>query len=139
VGCSVEPIREVDSVQIEAVLREYYEAFNCYDLDRIETVFAREAWKEERGEVRALVLWAKDNNFKSEFVSILSIGIDGDSVWTTVEVESDRGLEKDYHRLVREHSSWKIAKLLTKKVNQSPPVETPPTSPCCPSTSPCPP
>ena len=132
-GCSVEPIREVDPAQIEAVLQEYYEAFNRYDLDRIETVFAGEAWKEEREGVRALVLWAKDSNFKSEFVSILSIEIDEGSVWITVEVESDLGPGKDYHRLVREHGSWKIAKLLTKKVGYVPPQEQENLPPgCCP-------
>ena len=132
-GCSVEPIREVDPAQIEAVLQEYYKAFNRYDLDRIEAVFVKGAWKEEKGELSAWVRTAESIDFKSEFVSIISIETEGDSVWTTVEVESDLGLEKDFVRLIRERGSWKIAKLLTKKVCYVPPQEQENLPPfCCP-------
>jgi len=130
-GCSVQPATEVDPAQIEAAVREYYEAFNCYDLDRIEAVFTKQTWREERWDFVALIRWAKENNFKSEFVSIISMEIEGDSVWAMVEVESGVGSGKDYHRLVREHGSWKIAKLFTKKVSSSQPGEMPSSS-CCP-------
>jgi len=131
-SCSVEPVTEVDAVQIEAVLQEYYEAFSCYDLDRLEAVFTEETWKEERWEIRALVLWAEDRNFKSEHISIISIESDRDSVLVIVEVESNLTLGKDRHHLVRKHSSWKITGPLTKKVGRFSPVEILPNSPCCP-------
>ena len=131
-GCSVEPAREVDAVQIEAVLQEYYQAFSCYDLDRLEAVFTEETWKEERWEIRALVLWAEDRNFKSEHISIISIESDRDSALVIVEVESNLALGEDRHHLVREHGSWKITGPLTKKVGRFSPVETPPNSSCCP-------
>ncbi len=131
-GCSVEPDREVDAVQIEAVLQEYYEAFSCYDLDRLEAVFTEETWKEEEWEIRALVLWAEDRNFKSEHVSIISIEFDGNSALAIAEVESNLTLGEDRHHLVRNHGSWKITGPLTKKVGQYSPVETLPNSSCCP-------
>ena len=131
-GCSVEPAREVDAVQIEAVLQEYYEAFSCYDLDRLEAVFTEETWKEERWEIRALVLWVEDRNFKSEHISIISIEFNRNSALVIVEVESNLTLGKDRHHLVRKHGSWKITGPLTKKVARFSPVETPPDSPCCP-------
>ena len=131
-GCSVEPAREVDAAQIEAVLQEYYEAFSCYDLDRLEAVFTEETWKEEEWEIRALVLWAEDRNFKSEHVSIISIEFDGNSALVIAEVESNLALGKDRHHLVRKHGSWKITGPLTKKVSRFSPVETLPNSSCCP-------
>ena len=131
-GCSVEPAGEVDVVQIEAVLQEYYEAFNCYDLDRLEAVFTEETWKEERWEIRALVLWAENCNLKSEYVSIISIEFDGNSALAIAEVESNLTLGKDRHHLVRKHGSWKITGPLTKKVARFSPVETLPNPPCCP-------
>ena len=131
-GCSVEPAREVNAVQIESVLQEYYEAFRCYDLDRLEAVFTEETWKEEGWEIRALVLWAEDRNFKSEHISIISIESDRDSALVTVEVESNLALGKDRHHLVRKHGSWEITGPLTKKVGRFSPVEISPISPCCP-------
>jgi len=131
-GCSVEPDREVDAVQIEAVLQEYYEAFSCYDLDRLEAVFTEETWKEERWEIRALVLWAEDRNFKSEHVSTISIEFDGNSALAIAEVESNLTRGKDRHHLVRKHGSWEITGPLAKKVGRFSPVETFPNSPCCP-------
>ena len=128
-GCSVEPAREVDAVQIEAVLQEYYEAFSCYDLDRLEAVFTEETWKEERWEIRALVLWAEDRNFKSEHVSIISIEFNRNSALVIVEVESNLTLRKDRHHLVHKHGSWKITGPLTKKVGRFSPA---PNSSCCP-------
>jgi hypothetical protein len=132
-GCWAELVKEVDPAQIEAVVSEYYQAFNSYDLSRIEAVFAKEAWQEEKGELNAWVHTAESLGFKSEFVSIAAIRNNGDSVLATVEVESDLGLDKDYVRLVRELSGWKIVEVLTKKVGQvSPPEETPADSSCCP-------
>ncbi len=131
-GCSVEPAREVNAVQIESVLQEYYEAFSCYDLDRLEAVFTEETWKEERWEIRALVLWAEDRNFKSEHVSIISIEFNGDSALVIAEVESNLTLGKDRHHLVRKHGSWKITGPLTKKVGRFSPAETSPDPFCCP-------
>ena len=132
IGCNAEPVREVDAVQIEAVLQEYYEAFSCYDLDRLEAVFTEETWKEEEWEIRALVLWAEDRKFKSEHVSIISIESDRGSTLVIVEVKSNLALGEDHHYLMREHSSWKITGPLTKKVGRFSPVETPPDPFCCP-------
>jgi len=129
IGCNAEPVTEVDAVQIEAVLQEYYEAFSCYDPDRLEAVFTEETWKEEGWEIRALVLWAEDRNFKSEHISIISIESDRDSVLVIVEVESNLTLGKDRHHLVRKHGSWKITGPLTKKVGRFSPAPDPF---CCP-------
>ena len=131
-GCGVERAEEADAVQIEAVLQEYYEAFSCYDLDRLHTVFTEETWKEEELAIRALVLWAENYNFKSEHISIISIEFDGNSALAIAEVESNLTLGKDSHYLVRKHGSWKITEPLTKKVCRFSPVETLPNSPCCP-------
>lgn len=132
-GCWAELVKEVDPAQIKAVVSEYYQAFNSYDLSRIEAVFAKEAWQEEKGELSAWLCTAESLGFKSEFASVAYIRNDGDSVLATVEVESDLGLDKDYVRLVRELSGWKIVDVLTKKVGQvSPPEETPSDSSCCP-------
>ena len=131
-GCRAEPIGEVDPAQIDAVVREYYQAFNSYDLSRIEAVFAKEAWQEEGSELSVWVRTAESLGFKSEFVSIADIRNDGDSVLATVEVESDLGLDKDFVRLIRERGGWKIAKVLTKKVGQILPSEEAPVPPCCP-------
>jgi len=131
-SCSVEPTGEADAVQIEAILQEYYEAFSCYDLDRLEAVFTEETWKEEEWEIRTLVFWAENCNFKSEQVSIISIEFDGNSALAIAEVESNLTLGKDHHHLVRKHGSWKITGPLTKKVSRFSPVETLPNSSCCP-------
>ncbi len=130
-GCNAEPVTEVDAVQIKAVLQEYYEAFSCYNLDRLEAVFTEETWKEERWEIRALVLWAEDRKFKSEHVSIISIEFDRDSALVIVEVKSNLALGEDSHHLVREHGSWKITGPLTKKVGRFSPAPVPDSS-CCP-------
>ncbi|MFC2024783.1 hypothetical protein ACFLTJ_04365, partial [Chloroflexota bacterium] len=71
--------------------------------------------------------------FKSEFVSIATSKDDGSYILATVEVSSDLGMGKDFVRLVRERSGWKIVKVLTQKVGQiSPTEETPSDSSCCP-------
>ena len=132
-SCRTDLVKEVDPVQIEAVVGEYYQAFNNYDLEHIESVFAKKDWQEEKGELSAWVRTAESLGFKSEFVSIASIRNDGDSVLATVEVNSDLGLGQDFVRLIRERDGWKIAEVLTKKVGQvCPPEETPSGSSCCP-------
>jgi len=132
-GCRAELVKEVDPAQIEAVVREYYQAFNSYNLSRIEAVFTKEAWQEEDDELSAWVYTAESLDFKSEFVSIAAIRNNGNSVLATVEVESDVGLGKDFVRLVRERSGWKIVEVLNKKVGQVlTPEETPSDSSCCP-------
>jgi hypothetical protein len=114
-------------------VREYYQAFNSYDLERIEAVFAKQAWKEEKNELSAWVRTAESLGFKSEFVSIAFIRNDGSSVLATVEVSSDLGIAKDSVRLIRQRGGWKIAEVLTKKVGQVlPPEETTSGSSCCP-------
>ncbi len=132
-GCRTEEIGEVDPAQIDAVVREYYQAFNNYDLNRIESVFTKEAWREEGSDFSAWVRTSESLGFKSEFVSIASIRNDGSTILATVEVNSDLGMGKDFVRLVHERSGWKIVEVLTKKVGQvSPTEETPPGSSCCP-------
>ena len=118
-------------------MREYYQAFNSYDLSRIEAVFAKKAWKEEKGELSAWLRTAESLGFKSEFVSIASIRNDGDSVLATVEINSDLGLDKDFVRLIRERGGWKITEVLTKKIGQILPEGTPAGPSCCPSGNSC--
>jgi hypothetical protein len=114
-------------------VREYYQAFNSYDLERIEALFTNQAWREENNELSAWVRTAESMGFRSEFVSIATTRDDGSSILATVEVSSDLGVVKDFVRLVRERSDWKIVKVLTQKVGQiSPPEETPSGSSCCP-------
>jgi len=113
-------------------VREYYQAFNSYDLSRIESIFAKEAWQEEKGELSAWVRTTESLGFKSEFVSIAAIRNDGSSVLATVEVNSDLGMGKDFVRLIRERGGWKITEVLTKKVRQILPSEEAPVPPCCP-------
>jgi hypothetical protein len=132
-GCRAEQIGEVDPAQIEAVVREYYQAFNDYDLSRIEAVFTDEAWQGEGSGLSAWLCTAESLGFKSEFVSIASIRNDGSTTLATVEVNSDLGMGKDFVRLVRERGGWKLVEVLTKKVGQaSPTEETPSGSSCCP-------
>lgn len=132
-GCSTEAIGEVDPTHIEPVVSEYYQAFNSYDLSRIEAVFAKEAWQEEGDELSAWVCTAESLGFKSEFVSIASVRNEGSTILATVKVNSDLGMGKDFVRLGRERSGWKIVKVLTQKVSQiCPPEETPSGSSCCP-------
>jgi hypothetical protein len=132
-GCSTEAIGEVDPTHIEATVREYCQAFNDYDLSRIEAVFTDEAWQEEGSGLSAWLRTAESLGFKSEFVSIAAIRNNGNSVLATVEVESDLGLGKDFVRLVRERGGWKIVEVLNKKVGQVlTPEETPSDSSCCP-------
>ncbi len=134
-ACSTNSITDIAPAEIETVIREYYEAFNSYDLDRIEAVFAKEAWQEEGGELSAWLRTAESLGFKSEFVSIASTRNDGSSILATVEVNSDLGVGRDFVRLIRERGDWKITEVLTKKVGQiSPPEETPSGSSCCPQT-----
>ena len=132
-GCRTQPVGEVDPAQIEAVVREYYKAFNNYDLGRIEVVFTNQAWKEEKNEISAWVRSTESMGLKSEFVSIASTRDDGSSILATVEVRSHFGASKDFVRLVRERGGWKIIKVLTQKVGQILPLEeTPSGSSCCP-------
>jgi hypothetical protein len=131
-SCSSGLPTEVNRAEIEAVVREYYQAFNSYDLSRIEAVFAEQAGEEKR-EINAWVRTAESLGFKSELVSIAAIRNDGSSALATVEVKSDLGTGKDFIRLVQERDSWKITEVLTKKIGQVlPPGETPSGSPCCP-------
>jgi hypothetical protein len=67
IGCAAEPIREGPPAQIEAVVREYYQAFNNYDLSRIEAVFAKNAWQQEGSGLSAWLRIAESLSFKSEF------------------------------------------------------------------------
>jgi hypothetical protein len=114
-------------------VREYYQAFNSYDLERIEALFTNQAWKEEKAKLSAWVRSAASMDFKSEFVSIASNRDEGSSILATVEVRSDLGTGKDFVRLVRERGIWKIIKVLTQKVGQVlPPEETPSGSSCYP-------
>ena len=132
-GCRTEAIGKIDPVQIEAVVREYYRAFNNYDLSRIEAVFTDEAWQEEGSGLSAWLHTAESLSFKSEFVSIASVRNEGSTILATVKVNSDLGMGKDFVRLVRERGGWKMVEVLTKKVSQvSPPEETPSGSSCCP-------
>ena len=115
------------------MVREYYQAFNSYDISRIEAVFAKEAWLKEGSELSSWLHTAESLGFKSELVSIAAVRNDGSSVLATAEVNSDFGLVKDFIRLVWERGDWKITEVLTKKVGQVfPPEETPAGSSCCP-------
>ena len=132
-GCRAEAIGKIDPAEIEATVREYYQAFNNYDLSRIEAVFTDEAWQEEGSGLSAWLRTAESLGFKSEFVSIASVRNDGSTVLATVEISSDLGMGKDFVRLVRERSGWKMVGVLTQKVGQvSPPEEMPSGSSCCP-------
>ena len=114
-------------------MRKYYQAFNSYNLDDIESIFTEEAWREEGADLATWVVSAECLGFNSEFVSIESIRNDGSAVLATVKVMSDLGEGKDYFRLVNVHGGWKIIKVITKKVGQIAPVEqTTPSSSCCP-------
>jgi hypothetical protein len=114
-------------------VREYYQAFNNYDLSRIEAVFTDEAWREEGSGLSAWLRTAESLGFKSEFVSIASVRNDGSTVLATVEINSDLGMGKDFVRLVRERGGWKMVGVFTQKVGQISPIEeTPSGSSCCP-------
>ena len=91
-GCRAEAIGKIDPAEIEATVREYYQAFNNYDLSRIEAVFTDEAWQEEGSGLSAWLRTAESLGFKSEFVSIASVRNDGSTVLATVEkITSLRG------------------------------------------------
>ena len=133
VGCASLANGEVDSASVEVAVRKYYQAFNSYNLDDIESIFTEEAWREEGADLATWVVSAECLGFNSEFVSIESIRNDGSAVLATVKVMSDLGEGKDYFRLVNVHGGWKIIKVITKKVGQIAPVEqTTPSSSCCP-------
>ena len=114
-------------------MREYYQAFNSYDLERIEAVFTDKAWQEEGSGLSAWLHTAESLSFKSEFVSIASVRNEGSTILATVKVNSDLGMGKDFVRLVRERGGWKMVEVLTQKVGQvSPTEETTSGSSCCP-------
>ncbi|GAJ08345.1 unnamed protein product, partial [marine sediment metagenome] len=98
-----------DAEQIEAVLQEYYDAFYCYDVDRVGKTIAKESLEEEGAEILLSVAWAESINFQGELKSITSIQIDGNTALVVVECETSLGLGEDTWHLVREDGSWKIA------------------------------
>ena len=116
-GCGG-PVSEMDAAQITAVVQEYYQAFNTYDIERLEALYAEETWKEEGWKIRALVPWAKQLNVTSEFVSLKSIRGGGDAAEITVQVMSNLMAGEDCHRLVRNDNGWEITGPLNVQVDQ---------------------
>ena len=138
VGCRAQPIGGVTAEEIKPMLLEYYDAFNSYDSARIEAVFARAAWQENSSDTKNWLYTAKSLGFQSDFVSVDSVEVEGDSIRVTIVVESSLGAGQDVIWLVPEHGNWKIAQLITKKVGQLMPLEeTFPASSCCPSGGSC--
>ena len=114
-ACRSEPMPEVDPAHIERVVREYYDAFNAYDTAAVETVYARQAWKEEGVEISTWVRIADSMDYRYEFIALESIRTDNDSVSATVIVESPMGSGQDFIDLAWERGGWKVFRLLTRK------------------------
>ena len=122
-ACSSEPMPEVDPTQVEQVVREYYDAFNAYDIAGVEAVYSSRAWKEEGAEVTAWVRTADSMDYRYEFMALESIRAENDSVSATVIVESPLGSGQDFIDIVWERGSWKIVRLLTRKPGEVLPVD----------------
>lgn len=93
-----------DEQQIEAVIREYYDAFNCYDVDRVEDTLAEQTTERAREAMLRTVVWAESVGFERHMESMVSVWIDGDFALATVE----GGAEWDTWPLVRKGGCWKI-------------------------------
>ena len=117
-GCSSNAPANMDSVEAESILQQYYAAFNSYDIKLIEDVFTERAWQEEKVGFRPLVYWAENKAFKPSLLSISWIEIDEDSVKVRAEATSNLGSWDDYFYLVVEDGSWKIDRLITRDLSK---------------------
>lgn len=109
-SCAPSMSSATDDEKIEAVIREYYDAFNCYDIERVKAVIAKQATEHERESFLRPIAWAESVGFKCELTSIVSIQIDGDSAVVIAESKAnlDSLTEQDTWHLVREYCCWKI-------------------------------
>lgn len=123
------PATTVDTEQIEAVIQEYYDAFNCYDIERVDAVIADRVTQQVtrrvmRGEVIWViwekresflrpVVWAESVGFRREITSVVSVQVHGNFAVVGVDtVATMLGNEYPsqiyFHHLVCEHGVWKI-------------------------------
>ena len=123
IGCSSNAPINMNPIEAGSILRQYYAALNSYDIKRIEDIFTKKAWQEEEVSFRPRVYWAENIGFKSSLLSVKSIEIKQDSVKVTAEVTSKLGSWDDYFYLVREHSSWKIDRLITREFSNTQSVD----------------
>lgn len=113
-GCSSNAPINMDTIEAESILQQYYATFNSYDINLMENVFTKKAWQEEKASLIPLVSWAENTGSKFSLLSVKSVEINEDSVKITAVATSNLGSWDDYFYLVDEHSSWKIDGLITR-------------------------
>lgn len=134
IGCGADSITEPADTKdevaaIEQVIRDYFEAFNEYDVDRVGSLIAEETRETEGVEILMAVVFAQGLNLKFEVAGI-TVLVDGDHATAVVTAKTSLGSGDDTFNLVRENGDWKVHSMGEKteeelEVKPEPTVEEP--------------